>query len=97
MPSTRLKIIRNSKRTPCSRCQRVHEYLGRPTDGKLCDIPTAYPEDKAKQIAPMLANGVDDVTDIPTGTDVILAEGARKLPERGEPKLAQYENRTMLA
>jgi hypothetical protein len=85
-----LVIIRNSKRTTCSNCGGVHEHITRPTQNRPCFTPVAYEEDVAKKTARMLAHGEQDIERIPTGTDVVLAEGARQLPVRGEPELQRF-------
>jgi hypothetical protein len=38
----------------------------------------------------LLAHGPQDIERIPTGLDVVLAEGARQLPVRGEPDLQRF-------
>jgi hypothetical protein len=93
-----LVIIKNTKRTPCSNCGGVHEYITRPTEGKRCDIPVAYPSETAHLTARIQAHGEEDIERISTGTDVILAEGTRKLPVRDQvPPLRHYETRERLA
>lgn len=89
-----LVIIKNSKRTTCSNCGGVHAYITKPLEGKPCDTPAAYPDDTAEKTARLLARGAEDIERIPTGTDVVLAEGARKLPVRGEPELAHFTTRS---
>lgn len=92
-----LVIIKNTKRTACSNCGGVHEYITKPTEGKRCDTPVAYPQEQATKTARILAHGDADIERITTGTDVVLAEGARKLPVRGEPGLAHYTKRERFA
>jgi hypothetical protein len=92
-----LVIIRNSKRTVCSNCGGVHSHITKPIEGKPCDTPVAYPDDTAEMTARLLAHGAEDIERIPTGTDIVLAEGARKLPVREEPDLARFTTRTRLA
>jgi hypothetical protein len=85
-----LVIIKNTRRTACSNCGGVHAHITKPTENRPCSTPVAYEDDKARKIAPMLAHGEDDIERIPTGTDIVLAEGARKLPVRPDAGLQVF-------
>jgi len=85
-----LIIIRNSKQTQCSNCGGTHDYITKPTQNRPCSTPVAYPIEQATKTSRLLAQGDQDIERIPTGMDVILAEGARQLPVRGEPDLQRF-------
>lgn len=85
-----LVIIRNSKQTACSNCGIAHEHITKPTANRPCSTPVAYPVTKATETSRLLARGDQDIERIPTGMDVVLAEGARQLPVRGEPELQRF-------
>lgn len=85
-----LKIIKNSRQKQCTNCGAVHEFMTKPTEGIPCSRPVAYEESIAIRVANMHAGGRRDIATIPTGTDVILADNARKLPVREEPELARF-------
>lgn len=92
-----LRIIKNSRRRSCQGCGGIHEFITRPTENLPCDTPVAFPVDKAKQIAPMVAISADDVERIPTDTRIVLDDADRKLPVTGDPDLAHFTSRTRLA
>lgn len=100
MEATRLadlRIIKNSKRTPCGNCGGVHEYVSRGTEHAPCGTPVAMPVEKANGVARILAIGLDDVVRVPSDTVVVIDDAARMLPKREEPDLARYTSRERLA
>jgi len=92
-----LRIIKNSKRTTCSGCGGVHEYISRPSDHAPCGTPSAFSVENAKKVVPMLAISEDDIVRVPTDTVVVIDDSLRSLPKHDEPDLAHYFSRSRLA
>ena len=97
MKLAELRIIKNTKRTPCGNCGGVHQFISRGSEHAPCGTPVAYPVDKAKQIARIQAIGLDDVVRVPTDTVVVIDDDARELPKRDNPDLRQFMSRERLA
>lgn len=92
MPDNAIRIIKNSKHSPCKRCGGVHVYITRLSPDADCETPVAFSHSKALTTARLFANGAEDVVRVPDDTLVIMDDSARRLPRAEGPglKLAQF-------
>lgn len=83
MDRNKPKVVRNTRRIPCSNCGGEHEFFSRASKDARCGTPVAFSLEVARGLAMEHADGEKSVEEVPAGEEtmiVILDDSARKLP-----------------